>query len=162
MYIQIIAAVVLIPPCLAGAAIALNRAPLRGSPGFVFRLKKYLMANVAETDAVSVYPELRPRHYAAAPQQTFAVVCAAIEALGWDLHNQIPTQFEARVTITTPLLRFKDDLRVRVQSESEERSYLLVRSRSRVGRGDFGANVRHILALYDSMSRHGARALDAP
>ena len=159
---QLVTAVVITALMLAGGAVLLNRVPVRTAPGVWRRLQQYLTTNSVETDASSVFPELRTRHYAETPERLFSLLRAAIVALEWELTNEIPTQFEARATITTPMLRFKDDLRVRVQPEAGERSCLLVSSRSRVGRGDFGANVRHLLDLYAHMRVLGATQVNTP
>jgi uncharacterized protein (DUF1499 family) len=56
------------------------------------------------------------------------------------------------VQCEVPVLIFTDDLKITVQEQGEHTG-VDVESRSRVGRGDFGENRRHILQLL--------RALDA-
>ena len=51
--------------------------------------------------------------------------------------------------MTTPLWRFQDDVHIRVEPDpATDRAVLLIRSESRVGKGDLGTNTRHVLDLY--------------
>ena len=55
---------------------------------------------------------------------------------------------------TTRLLRFKDDVTIRVRAEGAT-SRIDVRSRSRVGRGDLGTNARRIRRFLDAVRARG-------
>lgn len=136
---------------LAAGAIALNRVPLLAPPGPWQRLSRYLGHNVAQTRPGSRFPELRTRRYPLAADALFADVERAVRQLGWRVTARDPARRELRAVVVTPLLRFRDDILIRVNAEGVHTSSLYLRSRSRVGRGDFGANIRHILDLYAAL-----------
>lgn len=136
---------------LTAGAIALNRVPLTAPPGPLQRLSRYLGHNVAETSPASRYPELRTRHYAVPPDVLFAAVEQAVHSLGWTVRERSAARRELRAVVLTPLLHFHDDILIRVNGGTGSSSSLYLRSRSRVGRGDFGANTRHILDLYAAL-----------
>lgn len=128
-------------------AIAWTHPPLLQAPGIYARLKTYLTTNVAETRPEAVFPELRPRHYDITPAQLFTVVRAAVEHLAWDIHAIDAQRRTLHVVLKTRLWRFKDDVTIQVQASPKGNGVLYVRSASRIGKADFGANVRHILDL---------------
>jgi hypothetical protein len=67
---------------------------------------------------------------------------------GWTVRRVAPTQGLLSAVAVTPLLRFKDDVTVRVRPAAGG-SRVDVRSRSRLGRDDLGANaarIRHFLS----------------
>ena len=49
--------------------------------------------------------------------------------------------------VTTKLWKYKDDVVIQIQPAQPSGSWLWVRSSSRVGKGDLGANTRHIMDL---------------
>lgn len=51
----------------------------------------------------------------------------------------------------TPLMRFKDDVVVEVREAGRSRSIVHMRSRSRIGRGDFGANAKRIESFLNAV-----------
>lgn len=136
---------------LLAGAILLNRVPLTAPPGLWPRLQRYLGQHVAQTAPDSRFPELRTRHYALRPQALYADVQAAVARLGWTVTERDPARGEVRAVVVTPLLRFRDDILIRVNAGAGHASSLYLRSRSRVGRGDLGANIRHILDLYAAL-----------
>lgn len=130
---------------LVGGLLA-NRVPLFAPPGVAERLGAYLTTNVAETSPAPRFPELAEPRFEVPPDRLFAATAAAIDALGWE-RDSTPEAGEHRAVVTTRLWRFRDDVLVRVVSAGEGGSRLVIRSSSRVGRGDLGANARHILDL---------------
>jgi uncharacterized protein (DUF1499 family) len=145
--------VCLVPLLLAGGALVLNRAPLWGPPGPMARLQLYLTTHVAETRLGHERPELQPLFLELPLAQVRDEVVKAMRQLGW---QQIAAEPQTvRAVVVTSLLRFKDD--VEVALESTRGGVLVnVRSRSRVGQGDFAANTRHVLELYRMLSPHSA------
>jgi hypothetical protein len=130
---------------LVGGLLA-NRVPLFDPPGPVERLRAYLTTNVAETSAAPRFPELAEPRFKVPPERLFAAAAAAIDAMGWD-RASTPESGEHRAVVTTPLWRFRDDVVVRVEPAGAGGSRLVVRSSSRVGRGDLGANARRVRDL---------------
>jgi hypothetical protein len=134
---------------LAAGALVLNRVPLLAPPGPAVRLGTYLSRNAVETADAHRFPELRTPESPADPGVMVGRVRAAMEALGWE-----GVRVEGRrVTgeAVTPLLGFRDDLTVEAVSRPGGGSALQIRSASRVGRADFGANLRHVLNLLDAL-----------
>ena len=142
---------------LVGGLLA-NRVPLTKPPGLERRLLTYLTANVAQTAENSSFPELRPRAYGIPAQRLYALVQEAVRGLGWEVVATSDERLAVGAVVTTPLWRFKDDVTVRVTPGEGGKSLLSVRSASRVGKGDLGANTRHILDLYDAIDARATRA----
>lgn len=134
------------------AGIAVNRPPLTSPPGLVARLKIYLGTHRAETAGDSVRSELRPRVYSLSPPQLYAVARAAVADLGWQLLAEDPAKSQLHAVVATRLWRFKDDFELLVEPAGTG-SRLRLSAQSRVGRGDFGANTRHILDFYAALER---------
>jgi uncharacterized protein (DUF1499 family) len=99
------------------------------------------------------YPELRPVELSLPPRAAFERSLTAAEALGWEVTWSDPEAgaFEAREV--SPIFRFVDDVRVRVRA-SGTGSVVDLRSKSRVGRGDLGANAARIRAFAERLRPH--------
>ncbi len=149
---SILTVLALLPILLVAGGIAGNRPPLLDPPGVWVRLKTYLTTHLAETDAASPYPELRPRHYPVSARDLYAALRAALADLGWQITVQDAAQGRVEAVVTSALWRFKDDVSARVVG-AEGGAALQVRSRSRIGRGDLAANTRHVLDLYAVLER---------
>ena len=64
--------------------------------------------------------------------------------LGWEIVAVDRMRGVLEAIDTTFWFRFKDDVVVRVRASGPSRARVDVRSKSRVGRGDLGANARRI------------------
>ena len=155
-------AIVLLPIVLGMSAILLNRPPLLDAPGIWQRLRLYLSTNVAETRPDHARGELRPRRYDRPVEELRRLTREAMIELGWSAPREVEGRL--RTEVRTPLFRFTDDVEVwfepdpgrdRTGDQGEHRAGVLVsvRSASRVGRGDFAANTRHVLDLYATLER---------
>jgi uncharacterized protein (DUF1499 family) len=133
---------------LGGSAIVRNRVPVAAPPGAVERLKTYLGRNVAETREDHRFPELRTRAFPVSADELIEYTRRACERLGWEDIGEDPQQGRVRARIRSPLLGFVDDLAARAEAAQPGYAKLQVRSSSRIGRGDLGANARHVLDLY--------------
>lgn len=129
-----------------------NGVSFTAPPGFWTRIAIYSMRNTAETKPRHVLPELRPQQYAATAEELFEHAQAAILSLGWRIVAFDPATRRLHAVVTTPLLRFKDDFHVTVTPESS----LEIRSSSRVGRADYGANLGHVLAFKHALQKRVA------
>ena len=138
--------------CLVVGALVLNNLPLGDPPGLMPRLKAYFSENSAETRRDHPFPELELRCYRTTPQALFPRVEHALQRLAWDIIDSDPHNHHLRAVIETPLLKFKDDIEIQLQL-ADCGTELHVRAQSRIGRGDLGANTRHILDLYDALAR---------
>ena len=103
---------------------------------------EYPGAHIAELQRIG-YPELRPLQLAAPPAQAFARALAAARAMGLDVVAADEKSGRIEAVATTRWFGFKDDMVVRI-APSGGGSRIDVRSKSRVGRSDVGANARRI------------------
>ena len=137
---------------LLAAGLISNDLPWSDRPGAGTRLLTYLTTNVAETTSDTAFPELRPRTYAAPAALMFDVARRAAGALHWELSPVEPEARKIEAVVTTRIMKFKDDVTIWVEADGEERSTLFARSASRVGKGDLGANTRHIMNLFEAVN----------
>ncbi len=91
------------------------------------------------------YPDLTPIRVAVSPQQAYDIAVAEAEALGWEITRRDGTTFEAQAT--TALFRFVDDVSVRIAADASGQAVIDIRSKSRDGRGDLGANAGRMRAF---------------
>jgi uncharacterized protein (DUF1499 family) len=148
---------VVVAIALLAGGIALNRLPLDDPPGSMVRINTYLNTNVAETIEGSPFAELRPRRYTLPAEQLYAKVKEAAGQLPrWRVVEADDQTRRLHAVVTSMLFRFKDDVNIEVVPEPGGRPSLMVRSASRVGKGDLGTNTRHVLDLYDALERMGA------
>ena len=97
------------------------------------------------------YPELKPRVYPQAPDRVYEYVIQAARSLPrWSVVRRDPAARTVHVHVTTYLFGFIDDVTARVEPV-EGGSRVVIRSRSRIGKGDLGENARHIAALQRRM-----------
>lgn len=106
-------------------------------------------ANTTDYDAKTAqlqketYPDIGPLHLDAPPAQAFDRALAAARGMGWEIVASDPAQGRIEATATTFWFGFKDDIVVRIVAEGSG-SRLDVRSLSRIGKSDVGANARRI------------------
>lgn len=91
------------------------------------------------------YPDVGPVMMAMRPDSAFTLALRAARDMGWALVDQDRAQGRIEATATTPFFGFRDDVVIRVSSASGI-ARVDVRSVSRVGRGDVGANANRIRA----------------
>ena len=98
------------------------------------------------------YPDLRPLVLPDPPARVFERAVAAARGLGWEVVDVSPNAAEGRIeaTDTTFWFGFKDDVVVRVRPEGTG-TRVDVRSKSRVGRSDVGANARRIRRFLEKL-----------
>jgi uncharacterized protein (DUF1499 family) len=96
------------------------------------------------------YPDLAPIVLQLAPGDAHDHVVRLFEQNGWTITRNDPVALTLEATDTTPLFRFVDDISVRVRPDGAG-SVVDVRSKSRVGRGDLGANAKRIRKLRDQL-----------
>jgi uncharacterized protein (DUF1499 family) len=149
--LQVVFFLVLLGIALIAAGIIANRLPLTEPPGLLTRLSTYLNTNVAETQESSPFPELRPRRYEAPPELLFDVARRAAQNLKWEITVLDATKKEIQAVVTTKVWGFKDDVTVQIQPAQPSGNWLWIRSASRVGKGDLGANTRHVLDLIQAV-----------
>ena len=99
-------------------------------------------ADVGQVQRVS-YPDIAPHPFAGPPAAAYEKALAAAKALGWEIAAADAATGTIEATATTAWFGFKDDVIVRVRP-SGTASVVDVRSVSRVGISDVGANARRI------------------
>ena len=102
------------------------------------------------------YPDIVPALLPVPPDRALARAEAAARALGWEIVAVAPAEGRLEATATTRWFGFKDDVVVRV-IPAPGGSRVDIRSVSRVGRSDLGANARRIRAFLAEL-RRGDRA----
>ena len=91
----------------------------------------------------AAYPDLGPLVLSDPPARAFDRALAAARSMGWELVASDPAGGRIEATATTFWFGFKDDVVVRVAPQPTG-SRVDVRSLSRVGGGDIGANAARI------------------
>jgi uncharacterized protein (DUF1499 family) len=115
------------------------------APQFPRRIATALRTNVAETSTNPEFPELRTRVYKAPPERVLEAIKAAIASRPgtWEL---VSSDTSGHVHATKKVLVFTDDVYIFLQTQPAG-TRVDARSQSRVGKGDFGENRRHIATL---------------
>lgn len=99
-----------------------------------------------------LYPDLQPLKSSLSAAELFSrAVSAAKMQEGWETIFMSASQYRLEAVATTKMLRFRDDLVIEVRPEMQGSS-LHMRSRSRLGRNDFGANAKRIRAFLSSLN----------
>jgi len=102
------------------------------------------------------YPDLKPL---VVPDADADAVFAAAEKLarsreGWEVSLAESSSGTLQGVATTRMLRFKDDIVFRVKKRDEKGSTVVIvdgRSRSRLGKGDLGANAARLEAFLSDL-----------
>ena len=149
---QILVFLLLIGGSLLAAGIMANRLPLTDAPGVTTRLLTYLNTNVAETTEDSPFAELRIRRYEAPEGLLLDIARRAMQNLKWEIVNVDAERKEIQAVVTTKIWKFKDDVTVQIRPAQPSGSLLWIHSASRVGKGDLGANTRHVMDLIEAVN----------
>jgi len=91
----------------------------------------------------TAYPDIQPIRLDDPPARAFERALEAAKKMGWEIVDAQPASGRLEATSTTRWFGFKDDIVVRVRAEGQG-SRIDVRSKSRVGRSDLGANAARI------------------
>ena len=116
--------------------------------------------NALEYDAedaaaqVAGYPDLATVRTSASPQESLERAGAIARGLGWEVVNEDADKGIVEATETTFWFGFKDDVVVRVRADGTG-AKIDLRSVSRVGQGDLGANARRIMLFLERFEEAG-------
>jgi uncharacterized protein (DUF1499 family) len=102
------------------------------------------------------YPNLAPIRIAASLPDAFQHSVRAAESLGWQITYSNPETGTLEATETSRIFHFVDDISVRLRPDGPAATVVDVRSKSRVGRGDMGANARRIEAFRQKLTSPAA------
>ena len=92
------------------------------------------------------YPDIVPVVFDQSKAAIYQSAVATVTHLGWAIAGTSETEGRIEATATTRILRFKDDIVIRIRAEAGG-TRLDIRSASRVGRTDLGANAKRIRAF---------------
>jgi uncharacterized protein (DUF1499 family) len=98
------------------------------------------------TQQRAAFPAIQPVSAPLPPDRAFALAVATAEDQGWEIVAAVPAEGRIEATDTTFWWGFKDDIVIRIRPENSG-SRLDIRSKSRVGIGDFGVNAARVEAF---------------
>lgn len=98
------------------------------------------------------YPDIQPLEIGLPPDEAFTHALTAGESMGWEIVATDPGRGRLEATATTFWFGFRDDVVVRI-TPIESGSRIDVRSTSRVGRSDVGANAERIRKYFAEFRR---------
>ncbi len=103
-----------------------------------------LTVNDVSTGASEAYPELKSIYASEPPSVAFARAESVADTMeGWD-NCQVTDTWTLHCEATTGTFDFVDDVWITVEKRGPKGSKVSMRSASRVGKGDLGANARRI------------------
>ncbi|MBX3024851.1 DUF1499 domain-containing protein [bacterium] len=95
------------------------------------------------------YPDLGPLPLAMPPDEAFKQVAAAARSMpSWVITREDPEAHALEGYDTTRLFHFRDDFVIEVRATPNGQSLVQMRSKSRDGKGDVGANAARIRAFF--------------
>ena len=100
------------------------------------------------------YPDLRPMELERSATETFDIVHEAVKRIGWTIVlNEPPGEQPGRIEATerTLIMGYTDDVLVRVNGD-DTHAFIDVRSVSRYGMHDLGANAARIRKLFEEVT----------
>jgi uncharacterized protein (DUF1499 family) len=99
------------------------------------------------------YPDLAPIRVSSDPARTLALAEETARALGWEVVSVDAAAGTLLARDTSKLFQFVDDVVVRVRPAQNGGAIVDVRSKSRVGQGDIGANAARIRRFAEKLPR---------
>ncbi len=104
-----------------------------------------LNINDVTTGATPEYPDIQPQRFAQPAAQVFDAASAVARATdGWEVTRDDRAAGVIEAVATTTLMRFKDDVTITIAAAEGGTTTVNMRSHSRVGKGDLGANAKRI------------------
>jgi uncharacterized protein (DUF1499 family) len=111
---------------------------------------EYAGAETAEQQRTA-YPDIQTLTLEKPTDEVFDAANSVINELGWDIVSANRDTGHIEATATTFWFRFKDDVVVRL-SPRDDGTYVDIRSKSRVGTGDMGANAARVRQFLQNLS----------
>ncbi len=143
--------------CLVIGAMTAEAPPEKQERGMSTNFIKGLYTNWVRTTPGADNPDLRTRIYAAGSKQIFERARAlASKRPGWKIVEADAEVGRLKIEARTRILRFVDDVTIKVSAAKGGGSLLNMESRSRVGLGDLGTNARRVgdfLRKFDDVVR---------
>ncbi len=130
------------PPAFSALLPLRAKTPSKGSyPGKAFAEQQH-----------QAYPNVKPLELPLPPEAAFSRARDAALDLGWDIVSADPPAGRLEATDSTFWFGFTDDIVVRI-TPTASGSRIDVRSASRVGRSDLGANAKRVRAFLERLVR---------
>lgn len=98
----------------------------------------------------AAYPDVRPLELPVSADDAFAAALALVEDRGWDILSADPAESQIEAIARSRLFGFEDEVVIRV-TETDTGARIDMRSRSRLGQIDRGANARRIEAFLSDL-----------
>lgn len=98
----------------------------------------------------AAYPDVRPLDLTLPVDEAFAAALALVEERGWEVLSADPAESQIEAIATSRLFGFEDEVVIRV-TETDAGTRIDMRSRSRLGQIDRGANARRIEAFLSDL-----------
>ena len=118
---------------------------LLGLPAHQGKDLSYSSDNIPKQE--KLYPEVQPLNVIGdAGAVFFEVLQLAKEQKDWEVMSVNEKDYRLEAVATTALMKYKDDvvIELRTDEQSSDQLSIHMRSRSRVGRSDLGANAKRI------------------
>jgi uncharacterized protein (DUF1499 family) len=110
-------------------------------------------AKLVSVEQVKAYPDVRTIVLSESPEIAFEKAIVAVTSLGWKLQSQSDATGIIEATDTSFWFGFKDDVVIRIRASEAGGSLIDVRSISRVGGSDIGANAARIRKFTDKFNK---------
>lgn len=100
------------------------------------------------------YPDLAPLLVNQPPETVYRRARSLAEARGfsWEIIDESLEDLRFEATASTRLFRWKDDIAVRIRPDGEGGAIVDMRSKSREGKSDLGANERRIRKFLEALA----------
>ncbi|MGX5915596.1 DUF1499 domain-containing protein [Aliidiomarina sp. Khilg15.8] len=96
------------------------------------------------------YPDVQTMRFQEQPQRVFEAALQVVEDSGWELVDANSNEGRIEATATTQWFGFKDDVVIRISTDGAT-TLLDMRSKSRLGGSDVGANAARIRDFRDDL-----------
>jgi len=137
---------------LAAFLLVLILIPLIGAALSIDDWSRDLSTNVAETSATASDERMRPLATTASFEEIEqATRQIADDSSAWEFEAVEPAEKAIRLVHVSGLLRFRDDVKLRVES-SPDALLIHIHSQSRIGKGDLGQNPRNVRDIRERLS----------
>lgn len=110
--------------------------------------------NDVQTGKTREYADIQPQRFTQPVEKVFDAALAVSRESGWDIRETRRDQSESVIeaVATTRLFKFKDDVTITITNDGSA-TLVNVRSKSRVGKSDLGANARRIRAFQETLAK---------
>jgi uncharacterized protein (DUF1499 family) len=99
------------------------------------------------------YPDLQSLLSPLPLDEAYSLALQVATDLGWEIYHQDRNAGVIEAVDTTRIMAFKDDVVIRLRSASQGGTLVDLRSVSRVGEGDIGANAKRIRAFREAFQQ---------